>query len=163
MAVGDLIARLFSTGGSRGLSGDQDLVLPPAPDLEFFNEGLRRHSSEADFISDPSVLWDTGSFLARKGGLEAHLSGDLGDGLASFTDVLVIVNSEDWKRTFKAVREPWPDQCTAVLSDKLAEFCEAQDLHFLFPQRTPRFRLLEDGSARLGFGFKSLELVSRHP
>ena len=147
MAVGDLFARLFSAGGTRGLSGDQDLVLPARPDLEFFNEGLRRHKTDVDFVAEPGALWDTGSFLARKAGLEAHLLSDQTEGFVGFTDVLFVINSADWRRTFKQVREPWTDRAAAVLGDKLAAHCEQQDLHFLFPQRTPRFIFLEDGSA----------------
>ena len=126
------------------------LVLPARPDLEFFNEGLRQHRTDVDFVADPGALWDTGSFLARKAGLEAHLVADRTEGVAGFTDILVILNSEDWKRTFREVREPWVDRAAALLGDKLTAFCEARDLHFLFPQRTPTFHFVEDGSADTG-------------
>ena len=41
---GDFLGRLFSIGGSRGLSGDVDLVFPAEPELAFYNEGLARHA-----------------------------------------------------------------------------------------------------------------------
>lgn len=143
--LGNFFARMFSAGGARGLSGDADLVLPPSPKLEFYNECLRKHKTSEDFVSDPSRLWDTSTFLSRKGGLRSHFQAERGDGVASVSDVLIIVNSEDWKRTFKNAREPWVERARAALRDRFTAFCEGEDFHTLFPQRPLGFHIIEDG------------------
>ena len=148
--LGNFFARIFSAGGTRGLSGDADMVLANDGELTFFNECLRKHSTAEDFVADPARLWDTQStFLARKGGLRAHFAAERGDGKAGVTDALIIVNAEDWKRTFKETREPWAERAAQSLRQLFTQFCEAEDFHLLHPQRPLGFQIIEDGGLEM--------------
>ncbi len=150
---GDLIARLFG-GGTRGLSGDADRVLIDDPELEYFNARLRRHAATDDLVEDPEVIWDGGEDSGR-GGLRQHLrQSEYGDNLG-FTDVLVILSTDDWHRTLQQLREPWPQRAAQIISEQLWSHCEQHDLHQIFPGRPFGFRFIEDGGhemqgARLG-------------
>ncbi|MCB9779528.1 MAG: hypothetical protein H6742_13275 [Alphaproteobacteria bacterium] len=150
---GDFIARLFGGGGTRGLSGDADRVLHDEPALEYFNARLRRHAFADDFIEDPDVLWDGGE--QGGAGLQAHLKNSEYADNIGFTDVLVVVNSDDWHRHIANVRENWVTRAGSLLKARLWEHCEENDLHQVFPQRDFAVKLIEDGGhemqgARLG-------------
>ena len=64
--IGDIIARLFSGGGSRGLSGGSDRVLPAGAEHGVFNDFLQRHRTDLDFIKDPALLWNTSTSVLRR-------------------------------------------------------------------------------------------------
>ncbi|RME22578.1 MAG: hypothetical protein D6798_15455, partial [Deltaproteobacteria bacterium] len=150
---GDLIARLFG-GGTRGLSGDADRVLIDDPELEYFNARLRRHTATDDLVEDPEVIWDGGRDNGR-GGLRQHLQqSEYGENLG-FTDVLVILSTDDWHRTLEQLREPWTQRAARIIGEQLWAHCEQHDLHQIFPGRPFGFRFIEDGGhemqgARLG-------------
>ena len=148
--IGDLFARLFG-GGTRGLSGDAGRVLLDDPELEYFNARLRRHATSADLVEDPGALWGDGP----RRGLGGHLEASDNTENLGFTDVLVVLSSDDWHRTLEQLREPWTQRASQVLGSLLWKHCEAHDLHQLFPQRPFGFRFIEDGGhemegARLG-------------
>ncbi|MCK6503733.1 hypothetical protein L6R53_10095 [Myxococcota bacterium] len=144
---GDFIARLFG-GGTRGLSGDADRVLLDDPELEYFNARLRRHVAGDDLVEDPSAIW-RGDGEARSG-LKGHLeSSEYTDGVG-FTDVLVILSSDDWHNSLEQLREPWSQRAGQALSALLWGHCEAHDLHQVFPQRPFGFRFIEDGGHEMG-------------
>ena len=161
--LGDFLARLVTAGGTRGLSGDADRVLPAEPVFAYFNDRLRKHHTGEDFVSDPGLLWSTQTFLARKGGLQAHLRVERADGVAGFSDILVIVNADDWRRSLRRLSEPWAGQAGFLLSQRFQRFCEAHDFHRLFPQRPMGVRVVEDGGLSMGgqsLGL-SVELASK--
>ncbi len=147
--IGDLFARMLSAGGSRGLSRDADLVLAPDPMLAFYNESLRGHAAEGDLVADPALLWDTGSLLGRRGGLRAHLGGARASDVLGVSDVLIVVNRDDWRRSFREVRVPWIERAAQTLRDRFETFCRQEDLHLAFPQRPLGFRIVEDGGAEM--------------
>ena len=103
---GDLLGRLLSTGGSRGLSGGRDLVLADNVDLAFYNEGLQKHQADGDLVNEPSLLWSPAS--RRKGGLSAHLSVRAESDYIKFTDVLLIISRADWARAVPTPTSTWP-------------------------------------------------------
>lgn len=144
--IGDFFARILSAGGSRGLSGDSELVLPPDPALTYFNERLRRHTTSDDLVAEPERLWDSSGFLSRRGGLRGHLLSERGSGVIGISDVVVIVNQDDWRRSFREVRRPWVDRARSLLAERFAAFCRQEDFHTLFPQRPVSFTIVEDGS-----------------
>ena len=147
---GDFLARLVSAGGTRGLSGDADRVLPAEPVFAYFNDRLRKHHTAEDFVSDPGLLWSTQTFLARKGGLEAHLRAERADGVAGFSDMLVIINADDRRRSLRQLSEPWAGQAAYLLGQRFRTFCDANDFHRLFPQRPMGVRVVEDGGLSMG-------------
>ena len=147
--IGDFFARIISAGGSRGLSGDAELVLAPDPALAFFNERLRRHATTDDLVAEPERLWDTSGFLSGRGGLRSHLLAERGNGVLGLTDILVVVNQDDWRRSFREVRRPWVDRVQGLLRDRFDRFAEEEDIHTLFSQRDVGFRVVEDGGEEL--------------
>ncbi|MBO85037.1 MAG: hypothetical protein CL927_06735 [Deltaproteobacteria bacterium] len=148
--IGDFFARLVSAGGTRGLSGDADRVLPSEPVFAFFNDRLRKHHTAEDFVASPSLLWATQTFLSRRGGLEAHLRAERGDGVAGFSDILVVINRHDWRRSLRLLAEPWAAAAAHRLRTQFQQYCEAQDFHRLFPQRPMGVRIVQDGGLEMG-------------
>lgn len=159
---GDFLGRLFSTGDSRGLSGDVDLVLPPEPELAFYNEGLSRHRTDGDLVSDPDQLWSpTGR--NRQGGLTAHLRSRRSEGVINFTDVLIIINRTDWERAVPGMTSAWPEKAARALLRRFKAFCEEENLHLIFPQRPMQFHLVQDGGPQMegeDIGLKDGEFVT---
>ena len=103
---GDFFARIVSTGGSRGLSGDSELVLPSSSSVAYYNDRLRRHRTSDDLIAEPERIWDASGLFARRTGLSgtsARTAATASWGL----DVLVVINRDDWRRSFGDVRRPW--------------------------------------------------------
>ncbi len=148
--IGDFFARLVSAGGTRGLSGDADRVLPAEPVFAFFNDRLRKHHTTEDFVADPELLWSTQSFLSRRGGLEAHLRAERGDGVAGFSDILVVINPHDWRRSLRLLAEPWAAATAHRMRTRFQVYCEDHDFHRLFPQRPMGVRVVEDGGLEMG-------------
>ena len=155
--LGELLSRLVGPSGTRGLSGDADRVLPADPSFGFYNDRLRRHRTTDDFVADPDRLWRTSSFLSRRGGLEAHLLANTGDGLARWSDLLVIVNAADWGRSLGRLDHPWTEQVAAHLRARFERFAVENDMHRVFPQRPMGVRALMDGGAELRGGRLGLE------
>ena len=155
--IGDLFARLVSAGGTRGLSGDADRVLDAEPVFSFFNDRMRKHHTAEDFVADPALLWSTQTFLSRRGGLEAHLRAECGDGVAGFSDILVVVNPSDWRRSLRVLSEPWSAMAAHRLRSRFRTFCEEEDFHQLFPQRPVGVRVVEDGGLAMGGATIGLE------
>jgi len=162
MQFSDLFAKLFSGSGPKGLSGEADSVLPGDPDLAFFNEGLRRSKVDGDLVADPELIWSGGK--SGKGALQAHLQAERPrDGVARFTDVLVIVNDADWERSHQNVIEPWTKRAIWHLTRRFAAWSNEADLHLVFPQRAIGFRFIEDGGEEMEgeyLGLESGEIVT---
>lgn len=159
--IGDIIARLFSGGGSRGLSGGSDRVLPAGAEHGVFNDFLQRHRTDQDLIKDPTLLWNTStSVLRRKGGLSAHLAYQKTDSLADFTDVLFILNPIDGRR---ARPVSWRDNAMSLLRERFEGFCQEEDYHLQHPLRHLGFRFIEDGGPEMdgySLGMKPGEFVT---
>lgn len=135
----DWISRLFSSGSAKGLSGDTDSgLLDPS---SYYANRLRRHRTTGDVIEDPFLMWQT----EGKRGLRAHLSAQKNQGSADFTDILVIVNSQDFGRGSNRANEPWIDACRRVLTQELKRFQAEVGFELLFATREPRFRVIQDG------------------
>jgi hypothetical protein len=155
--LGELLSRLVGPSGTRGLSGDADRVLPPEARFAFYNDRLRRHRTTDDFVAEPERLWRTSGFLSRRGGLEAHLLANIGDGLARWSDILVIVNAADWGRSLGRLDQPWTEQVAAHLRARFERFSVENNMHRLFPQRPMGVRAVMDGGAELRGGRLGLE------
>lgn len=158
----DWISRLFSSGPARGLSGDvDDLAMDPRDAC--FASRLRRHQSAEDIIEDPFLLWATQSTTRKRMGLREHLTSQKADGPADFTDVLVVVNDADFRRTFNRVSEPWEHQASRVLTQEFENFCRLEGYDLLFTSRGIRVRILHDGGAEMqgnSFGLRRGEYVT---
>lgn len=144
---GDFIARLFSSGGTLGLSGEASSVFQPGPENAVYKDLLRRHRADQDLVADPSLVWATSAVLRRRGGLVAHVMSQKSDTVAGFTDILIILNQADWRRALRDRGEAWLDRLTSLVRDRFDALCQEEDYHLLFPTRRLGIRLMEDGGA----------------
>ena len=115
---GDFIARLFSSGGTLGLSGEASSVFQPGPENAVYKDLLRRHRADQDLVADPSLVWATSAVLRRRGGLVAHVMSQKSDTVAGFTDILIILNQADWRRALRDRGEAWLDRLTSLVRDR---------------------------------------------
>ncbi|HJN73852.1 MAG TPA: hypothetical protein QGF58_07970 [Myxococcota bacterium] len=134
----DWISNLFSGGSAKGLSGPDS---EPLDASDYYASRLRKHKSQGDLVDDPYLLWSDG--------LRAHLSARAEDGSTDFTDVVLIINEEDWSRTFQRVSEPWTDTAARLLGQEFDSFCQAGGLELPYASRASRFRIVQDGGAKM--------------
>ena len=153
----DWISRLFSSGSAKGLSGDTDSgLLDPSA---YYSGRLRRHRTTGDLVEDPFLIWQT----EGKRGLRAHLTSKKNQGSADFTDVLIIVNSQDFARSMERVSEPWVDSTARVLGQELQRFQDEVGFELLFAHRGTRFRIIQDGGPDMSgedYGLEPGEFIS---
>lgn len=156
-------SRVFSGDSTRGLSGDVDRVNLNEGGGSFYSSKLRLHTSDQDLVADPARLWDTGGSRKRRGGVSVHLAAEAGEGVASFTDVLVILSEEDFARTQDPFEEPWEPRARTLLQEQAEQFCEKNGFQKLFPKRPFQFTFLRDGAPEMGgdcVGLKAGQFVT---
>ena len=161
--LADYISRIFSSARPHGLSGGAELVVDPDPAAAFHVARLRRHRADGDYITAPALLWSCVSYGQRTGGLKAHMAAERGEGLAGFTDVLVVVSSVDAGRATPVVGEPWTDFATRELGQAFTAFCIAERFSLLYGTRPLRFRLIVDGGKDMlgqSFGLEAGEFIT---
>ncbi len=150
MQITDWLSRLISPAATRGLSGSVDELSGSGGPESFYHQRMRLSRTEGDFIANPELIWTTRSPNRRRCGLRAHLLAERGDGVAGFTDLLIVLNKEDQARAFNRVNEPWEDEAARVLGERLKTFCNKERLRLPFSDRTARFRFVVDGGAEMG-------------
>ncbi len=161
--LADFISRIFSTGRTQGLSGGAEVVGDPDPAAAFYASRLRRHQAEGDFVLDPALLWNTTSYQGSRGGLRAHIQAERGDGIASFTDVLVVVSQADARRAATQPGEAWTERAARQLGEGFSDFCIQERFEMLYGTRPLRFRLVADGGKEMlsqSFGLAEGEFVT---
>ncbi|MFH1468803.1 MAG: hypothetical protein ABIO70_30725 [Pseudomonadota bacterium] len=147
--LGNWFSRVFSNDGTRGLSGDASFIAGEHGRGGFYASRLKLHGTEGDLIDDPGLLWDTGQRGKRRGGLLQHLTNDLGDGIAGFTDVLVVINRADWERAFEESGDYWQNEATELLRGELGAWCKQEQFNEVFPDRPFQVSLACDGGPAL--------------
>ena len=70
----------------------------------------------------------------------------MGEGVANYTDVLLILSAEDYARAQASVGEPWDATAIAKLSREFDNFCRRENFRRLHAHRKLGFRILCDGS-----------------
>jgi hypothetical protein len=161
--LADFISRIFSTGRTQGLSGGAEVVLDPDPAVAFYASRLRRHQADGDYVVEASLLWDTASYQGSRGGLRAHIQAERGDGIASFTDVLVVVSQADARRAATQTGEPWTERAARQIGECFSDFCLQERFELLYGTRPLRFRLVADGGREMlnqSFGLNPGEFVT---
>lgn len=146
--LSDFISRIFSTDRTQGLSGGAEVVIDPDPASAFYAARLRKHRTDEDLVAAPEWLWTTTSYQGRKGGLRTHIHAERGDGVASFTDVCVVMNQADWSRALAV--EGWADRAAGVLSERFVQYCAREKFELLYGTRPLRVQLLADGGPEMG-------------
>ncbi len=161
--LADFISRIFSTGRTQGLSGGAEVVLDPDPAAAFYASRLRRHQADGDYVVDPGLLWNTASYQGSRGGLRAHIQAERGDGIASFTDVLVVVSQADARRAAAQPGEAWTERAARQMGEQFSDFCLQERFELLYGTRPLRFRLVADGGKEMlsqSFGLQAGEFVT---
>ncbi|MBM4391596.1 MAG: hypothetical protein FJ090_10785 [Deltaproteobacteria bacterium] len=163
----DLISRIFSSGRTQGLSGGAEVVLDQDPASAFYLSRLRKHHAEDDLVEHPGQLWSTSSYGGRKGGLRAHIHAERGAGIASFTDVLMVINEPDAQRVASQGagdnREAWTDRAARRVGDDFAEYCVKEKFELLYGTRPMRFWIVADGGSEMlhqSFGLAPGEFIT---
>lgn len=145
--LADFISRIFSSGRTQGLSGGAEVLVDADPASAFYLSRLRKHSAESDLVADPLHLWNTTSYSNRRGGLRAHVQAERGEGIASFTDVLLVISQPDARR---AAQEPgWTDRVARILGEQFTEFCVSEKFELLYGTRPLRFFIVADGGKEM--------------
>ncbi|MCB9791964.1 MAG: hypothetical protein H6741_04485 [Alphaproteobacteria bacterium] len=147
--ISDWISRMFNNGPAQGLSGGGD-DLPLDPREAYFHGRMRRHETGDDIIESPLLLWSASSPTRRRTGLREHLLSQQTDGPAYFTDILVVINEADYRRTLNQVAEPWTDTATRVLGQEFEAFSRKEAFQLPFASRSIRFRVIRDGGQEMG-------------
>ena len=101
--------------------------------------------------------------MKRRQGLGTHIAAEKGEGVAGFTDVLLILSLEDYSRAVKSTREPWLQVATRTLLQEFEDFCRRESFQRLYAHRQLGFKILCDGSADMGgvaLGLKAGEFVT---
>ncbi|MCB9742542.1 MAG: hypothetical protein H6740_08085 [Alphaproteobacteria bacterium] len=140
---------MFNNGPAQGLSGGGD-DLPLDPREAYFQGRMRRHETGDDIIENPALLWSANSPSRRRTGLREHLLSQQTDGPANFTDILVVVNEADYRRTLMQVAEPWTDTAARVLTQEFEAFSRQEAFQLPFASRGIRFRVIRDGGVEMG-------------
>ena len=160
--LSDFISRIFSTDRTQGLSGGAEVVIDSDPASAFYASRLRKHRTDEDLVATPGALWSTASYQGR-GGLRAHLQAERADGVASFTDVLVVLNSADAQRAGVGASGGWTQRSAEMLGDKFVGWADKERFELLYGTRPLRFRFVEDGSPEMlgqSFGLGPGEFVT---
>ncbi len=159
----DFISRIFSTDQTQGLSGGAEVVTDVDPAGSFYASRLRKHRTDEDLVEAPGWLWSTVSFQGRKGGLRAHVHAERGEGVASFTDVLVVLNQSDARRAARIEGEPWTSRAACAISEKFVGYCQRERFALRFATRPLRFWFVADGGEDMlgrSFGLAPGEFIT---
>jgi hypothetical protein len=152
--LSDIISRIFSTDQTQGLSGGAEVVIDRDPASAFYASRLRKHRSDEDLVETPTWLWATVSYNGRKGGLRSHIHAERGEGVASFTDVLVVLNQTDARRAAQVEGEPWTERAARAISEKFSLYTQKERFELLYGTRPLRFWFVADGGQdMLGHSF----------
>ncbi|MBW1880117.1 MAG: hypothetical protein JRJ84_17285, partial [Deltaproteobacteria bacterium] len=151
MAVGDWIANLFQSDETRGLSGGAAGAVALDDSNPYYNYRLRRHSADGDLVREPQLLWHTSSHVKRRAGLGIHIAADKGEGVASFTDVLLILSAADYKEALGGDPQGgWLQKASLTLLQEFEDYCKRQGFSRLYDHRQLGFKIMCDGSEEMG-------------
>jgi hypothetical protein len=141
------VAGLFQSDNqqTRGLSGDHAHSVALDDANPYYNYRLRHHKAEGDLIADPGLLWFTSPYVKRRSGLGTHVGAEVGDGTASYTDVLLVLSREDFLRA----TADWQEAASRALQQEFDNFCRRESFSRLHPHRPLGVRIIEDGSQDL--------------
>ena len=157
------VAGLFQSDQTRGLSGDSASAVALDDANPYYNYRLRRHMAEGDIVHDPGLLWYTSPYVKQRTGLGTHVGAEVGEGVANYTDVLLVLSHEDYARSRKVTGEEWDEVATRTLSQEFDNFCRRENFNRLHVHRQLRFKVLCDGSdemSGLNLGLQRGEFIT---
>ncbi|MBN2800104.1 MAG: hypothetical protein JXX28_13245, partial [Deltaproteobacteria bacterium] len=150
MAVNDWVPNLYQSEQTRGLSGGGATGVALDASNPYYNFRLRRHKAEGDVVADPALLWHTSPYVKRRTGLGTHIAATRGEGVATYTDALLILSERDYDRALGGATSAWMSTATRTLLQEFEDFCRRESFERAFGHRQLGFRILRDGSAELG-------------
>ena len=157
------VAGLFQSEQTRGLSGDSASTVALDDANPYYNYRLRRHLAEGDIVQEPGLLWYTSPYVKQRTGLGTHVGSEVGEGVANYTDVLLILSHEDFARSRKVSGEPWDEVTSRTLAQEFDNFCRRENFNRLHVHRQLRFKVLCDGSdemSRQSLGLQRGEFIT---
>ncbi len=157
------VAGLFQSEGARGLSGESASAVALDEANPYYNYRLRRHASDGDLVADPGLLWYTSPYVTQRQGLGTHVAAEPGEGVANYTDVLLILSAHDHDRAMRVTGEPWTSVMQRLLTQEYDNFCRRENLQRPHAHRGIGFKVLRDGSEEmhgLSLGLKPGEFVT---
>lgn len=140
------VAGLFQSEEARGLSGESASSVALDDANPYYNYRLRRHSTDGDLVADPGLLWYTSPYVTQRQGLGTHVAAEPGEGVANYTDVLLILSQEDHARSERVTGEAWSASMERTLQQEFDNFCRRENLLRPHSHRSLGFRILRDGS-----------------
>lgn len=146
----DWIAGLFQSEQTRGLSGDGASAVALDDSNPYYNYRLRRHRTDDNLVEAPQLLWFTSQFVAERSGLGTHIAAERGEGVANFTDVLVILSAEDHDEARGYGWEEWVEQARTAVLGEFENFCRREQFARLYTHRPLRVRFLVEGGEDMG-------------
>lgn len=146
----DWISNLFQSEQTRGLSGDAAGSVALDDSNPYYNYRLRRHKAEGDLVATPELLWYTSASVKRRGGLGVHIASEKGEGVATYTDVLLILSQEDYARATEDMDDPWLARAVRSMLGEFEEFCTREGFRRRYAHRQLGFKILADGSPEMG-------------
>lgn len=143
----DFISRIFNNDRTQGLSGGGQSVVAPDAASAFYAARLQKHKTDADLVAEPDHLWSTSANGGRGVGLRAHITGERGDGIARFTDVLIVINQADARRAAALTGTPWTERAAAALDGHFQHYCAKDRYALRYATRPLRYWILADGGS----------------
>lgn len=134
---------------TRGLSGgSRGGAVPLLPDNPIYNFRVRRHNASADLIEQPWMLWPTGDHPGQTG-LADHVSRVGAAGVLTFTDAVVVLSEDDYRRCVEAGGR-WTKDAARTLHYAYEDLCRTAELIRPYPRRELGLKVLGDGSPEMG-------------
>ena len=140
------VAGLFQSEEARGLSGESASSVALDESNPYYNYRLRRHQTEGDLVGDPGLIWYTSPYVTQRQGLGTHVGSEPGDGVANYTDVLLILSEEDHQAAAAGGWEAWATAMQRTLQQEFENHCRRENLQRPHAHRPLGFKVLKDGS-----------------
>jgi hypothetical protein len=125
----------------------------------FYNFRLRRHQVEGSILNEPLTIWGHYGEGRPGEGLAAHVSDEVTDNTVDYTDVLIILSTDDYAKADKT----WVQRAEQVLTFSFANYCETNQVKTPFTDRPLGVHILCDGSSALknsSFKLKKNEFIT---
>lgn len=145
-----LLRSLFVPGSLRARSAERWCYADPHASGAY-NHQLLRSRAEGDFVRHPDLLWSPTPYWTARSGLNAHFR-ELAQRLdgAVYSDVLIVLNREDFARTRASWLESWDRAAEEELADCWARLVEAQGWTLAMPDRRFHLKVVADGDSKVG-------------
>ncbi len=139
-----LVGRGRPSGTARWLPVD-------GPENGYYNFRLMHFRADGDLVRYPDYIWSSAGYWAARGGLSVQLEevADRHEGVL-YSDILVLLNSEDRLRCQDLLVTPWEEQLQELIEEQMERLMDDRAWRLAVPQRPIRVRVIGDGEAAMG-------------